>query len=294
MLPVLFNIGPLAIHMYGLMIAVGFLCVLYLSQRDAIARGYSPKVFSDLAFLLLVIGIAGTRVAHIIMFPQEYSWNDPLGWIAVWRGGLVFQGAIPPTLLFTIWYLRRHKVPFWPACDIMFPYVPLGHAFGRIGCFMNGCCYGKPSEVAWAIPARRVPWDTTQTPIGSPAFLDHMSRYSDVTSESHWSHAIHPTQLYESGGLFILFGLMLLLRKQWNPFPGFTMPAYFVLYGILRFIVEMYRGDHNPVRVGAFTDQQVFSLVAAAIGVILFIILWIRARRTTTPSKNPSIPLERH
>jgi len=293
MLPVLFKIGPLAIHTYGLMIAVGFLCVLYLSQRDAIARGYSPKVFSDLAFLLLFIGIAGTRVAHIVMFPQEYSWKDPVGWFAVWRGGLVFQGAIPPTLLFTIWYLRRHRVPFWPACDIMFPYVPLGHAFGRLGCFLNGCCYGKPTDAFWAIPARRWPPDISQPPVGSPGFLDHMSRFSDVTAESHWSHSIHPTQLYESAGLFFLFGLMLLLRKRWNPFAGFTMPAYFVLYGLLRFVVEMYRGDHNPVRVGTFTDQQVFSLAAAAVGVVLFVILWIRSRRISTPAPVSGPSLER-
>ena len=291
MLPVLFKIGPLSIHMYGLMIAIGFLLVLYLSQKDALARGYPPKVFSDLAFLLLVIGIAGTRIAHIAMFPQDYSWKDPIGWFAVWRGGLVFQGAIPPTLIFTIWYLRRHKIPFWPACDMMFPYVPLGHAFGRIGCFMNGCCYGKPTDIAWAIPARRVPWDTSLTPIGSPAFMDHMSRFSDVTAQSHWSHAIHPTQLYESGGLFLLFALMLLMRKYWNPFAGFTMPVYFVLYGILRFIVEEYRGDHNPVRVGALTDQQVFCVVTAAIGVVLFAVLWVRSRKKpeTTPKAAPTL-----
>jgi prolipoprotein diacylglyceryltransferase len=76
----------------------------------------------------------------------------------------------------------------------------------------------------------------------------------------------------------VLFAIMLLLRKKWNPFAGFTMPAYFVLYGVLRFIVEMYRGDHNPVRIGGLTDQQVFALAAAGLGVILFIVLWLRSR----------------
>ncbi len=292
MIPVLFKIGPIAIHSYGLMIAVGFLAGLYFVQRDAVKRGYNPKIFSDLAFILLPLGVAGTRLAHILMFPGEYSWSDPVGWFAVWRGGLVFQGALPPTLLFTVWYLRRHKVPFWPACDIMFPYVPLGHAFGRIGCFLNGCCYGKPTSVAWGIPAHRVPWDTGQPPTGSPAFLEHMGRFSDVTAASHWSHAIHPTQLYESAGLLFLFGVMLLLRKRWNPFAGFTMPVYFVLYGVLRFIVEMYRGDHNPVHVGALTDQQFFALACAAAGVILFAILAIRARRRPQPAGNPRTPLK--
>lgn len=279
MLPTLFEIGPLKIHMYGLMIAVGFLTGLHFVQKDAVKRGMNPKVFSDMGFVLLFIGLAGTRVAHIIMFPEEYSWNDPLGWIAVWNGGLVFQGALPPTLIYAIWYLRRHKVPFWPACDVMMPYLPLGHAFGRLGCFFYGCCYGKPTDMPWGIPARRVPWDVTKPAVGSPAFRDHMSRFSNVTELSHWSHPIHPTQLYEAVGLLCLFGLMLLLRKKWHPFVGFTMPTYFVLYGALRFVVEMYRGDHNPVHMGGLTDQQIFSLGAAAAGVVLFVILWVRSNQ---------------
>ena len=124
--------------------------------------------------------------------------------------------------------------------------------------------------------------------MGSPAFIEHMGRFSDVTAASHWSHAVHPTQLYESAGLFFLFGVMLLLRKHWNPFAGFTMPAYFVLYGVLRFIVEMYRGDHNPVHVGALTDQQFFALACAGAGVLLFVILAIRARRTPPVAPQPT------
>lgn len=286
MLPVLFEIGPLKIHSYGLMIAVGFLAAVYFVRRDAVRRGYDPNVFSDMAYILLPLGILGTRLAHIIMFPEDYSWSDPIGWIAVWRGGLVFQGAIPVVLVFVVWYLRRHQIPFWPAADMLFPYVPLGHAFGRIGCFLNGCCYGKPTDVAWGIPARRVPWDVSQPAIGSPAYLDHLSRFSDVTLQSHWSHAIHPTQLYSSLGLLGIFGLILLLRRYWNPFPGFTMPAYFVLYGVFRFIVEFYRGDHNPVHVFGLTDQQIFSVAFALLGVALYGVLWFRAHaRETAPAE---------
>ena len=91
MFPILFEIGPLKINSYGLMIAVGFLTALFFAQRDAVKRGLPPKVFADMAFILLPLGIAGTRLAHIIMFPEYYSWDDPIGWTAIWRGGPVFR-----------------------------------------------------------------------------------------------------------------------------------------------------------------------------------------------------------
>jgi phosphatidylglycerol:prolipoprotein diacylglycerol transferase len=260
------------------MIAVGFLVATHIGSRYAASRGYNARVFSDTAFGVLLVGFLGTRLAHILMFPEQYSTGDPLGYIAVWRrGGLVFQGAVPPALLFVIWNLRRNRIPFWPAADIMFPYLPLAHAFGRVGCFLYGCCYGLPASVPWAIPARRVPWDVEKSPIGSPAYLDHLNRFSDMTADMHWSHPIHPTQLYEAAGLATIFGLMLLMRKKWHPFDGFLMPMYFILYGLLRFVVEEFRGDHNPVRLLGLSDQQVASLVFATFGVALWGFLWLRS-----------------
>jgi phosphatidylglycerol:prolipoprotein diacylglycerol transferase len=231
-----------------------------------------------MAFGVLIIGFLGTRLMHILMFPEQYSASDPVGYFAVWRrGGLVFQGAIVPALLYVIWNLRRHRIPFWPACDVMFPYVPLAHAFGRMGCFLYGCCYGLPTSVPWAIPARRVPWDVEQPPTGSPAYRDHLDRFSDMTADMHWSHPIHPTQLYEAVGLAAIFGLMLLMRNKWRPFDGFLMPMYFILYGALRFVVEEYRGDHNPVHFLGLSDQQLAAAISVALGLSLLGYLWLRS-----------------
>ena len=278
MFPVLFEIGPLKINSYGLMIAVGFLTGLYFVQRDAVKRGMPPKVFADMAFILLPLGIAGTRLAHIIMYPEFYSWDDPIGWIAIWRGGLVFQGGLPVALAFVYYWFKKHDIPFWKGCDVMFPYLPMAHGFGRVGCFLKGCCYGLPTDVPWAIPARRDPWNLSEPVTGSPAFIEHLSRFSDVTVQSHWSHAIHPTQLYSFAGLLVICGILLVLRRYWNPFTGFTVPAYLILYGSFRFIVEFYRGDHNPVHLFGLSDQQVFSIVFAVFGLGLFAFLRIRAR----------------
>lgn len=278
MYPVLFRIGPIPVNSYGLLIAFGFLTALFFILRDAKKAGIDEKAISDAAFFVLPIGIAGTRILHIVMFPESYSWSDPVGWFAIWRGGLVFQGGPPVALAFIYWFLRRRKVDFWQTCDIAFPYLALAHGLGRLGCFMYGCCYGAPSSVPWAIPFRRVPWDTALVATGSPAFLDHLRRFSDMSADSHWSHAVHPTQLYSFVGLLTICGIMLFLRKHWHPYIGFTMPVYFVVYGVFRFIVEFFRGDHNPSHMLGLSDQQLFSATFALAGVVLFFILQTRLK----------------
>lgn len=273
MLPILFKIGPVPIHSYGLMIATGFLTALFFVQRDVRKAGLDPKVFADGAFWVLLLGVAGTRLMHIILYPQFYSWSDPIGWISVWKGGLVFHGALPPALIFSILYLRKHNLTLMGSADFIFPYLPMAHAIGRLGCFLNGCCYGKTSEVPWAVQFRRVPWDLDQSPSGSPVYLDHLRRFSDVSLSDHWSHAVHPTQIYSALGLISICLFLLFLRSRWKPFEGFTMAAYFALYGVHRFIVEFFRGDHNPVHFASISDQQTFSIVLAVFGVGLFVFL---------------------
>ena len=101
--------------------------------------------------------------------------------------------------------------------------------------------------------------------------------------ESHWSHPIHPTQLYSFAGLLAICAILLALRRYWNPFPGFTVPAYLVLYGAFRFVVEFYRGDHNPVHMLGLSDQQLFSLAFALLGAGLFVFLKMRAQPGPAP-----------
>ena len=274
MLPQLFKIGPVPINSYGLMIAIGFLVGLFLVLRTARKWGMNDKVLADAAFFVLPIGILGCRLLHIILFPSAYSWDDPLGWIAVWRGGLVFQGGPPAGILFLWWYLPRHGVSFWRTVDAATPFLPLAHGFGRLGCFLNGCCYGKPSDAPWAIAFPRIPRDTSLPVMGSRVYEDHLRRFSDLSPDVHlWSHPVHPTQLYEFAGLMALCGFLLLLRKKWYPYVGFQLPIYLIGYGVLRFIVEMYRGDHNPTHFLGLTDQQFFSVVFAILGVVLYFVL---------------------
>jgi len=272
--PVLFEIGPLTLHTYGLMIALGYLLAVFLMQREARRVGQDPQLIGELAIWSLFLGVLGTRLAHIILFPQSYSWSDPIGWINVMQGGLVFQGAIPAVMLYAFFALRRRKQAFWPVSDVVFPFLALGQAFGRVGCFFYGCCYGRRSDdLAWGL----------RFPPGSPAHYDHAHYHSDFPAGALASFPVHPTQLYSVGALLLIFGIMWLIRMRFRPFVGWAMPTYFMLYGVKRFIIEAYRGDGNPTRLGfgLITDQQVFSLVMLAAGVALFFYLRARAQRQT-------------
>jgi len=274
MYPTLLKIGPITLHSYGLMIALGFLAALYGTQRDAQKRGINPQTIQSMAFWALLAGLAGTRLLHIVMFPGGYSWRDPIGWIAIWRGGLVFQGALPVAGIYVYLACRHYKVPFWRIVDCVMPYIPLAHALGRVGCFLNGCCYGARTDLPWGVCFPRVPWDFAEPAKGSPAYLDHCQRYSELSmTHDHWSYAVHPTQLYGVAGLLFLCGILLLWRNRRPLFDGFTMPIYFMLYAVGRFWVEFFRGDHNPTVFEAISQQQLFSIFYFAFGAGLFWVL---------------------
>ncbi|HOZ49503.1 MAG TPA: prolipoprotein diacylglyceryl transferase [Candidatus Hydrogenedentes bacterium] len=256
------------------MIAVGFLTALFLSQREAARRGMDPQRITEMWFWALLLGIAGTRVLHIVMFPSAYSLRDPMGWIALWRGGLVFQGALPTSILYIWYHCRKRGTPFMEVADIVTPYLPLAHAFGRIGCFLNGCCYGVRTDLPWGIPFRRVPWDLSKPPTGSPCYLDHCQRFAELSLKTdHWSYPVHPTQLYSAAMLTGICLLLLYIRKRHNPYPGAVLPLYFVFYGVGRFGMEFLRGDHNPTHFGVLSDQQIISVLLVIAGMAAFLVL---------------------
>jgi len=274
MYPVILDLGVLQLHTYGLMIAIGFLTAVYFMSRDAERVGVNGAEFSEMAFWGLLVGIIGTRLAHIFMFPQFYSWSDPVGWIALWRGGLVFQGAIPVVFIYAYLVLRWRKIPFWKVPDFVFPYIPVAQAFGRMGCLFYGCCYGmRADNLPWAI----------RFPAGSPAYHAHAALAPDVLGPD-WSLPIHPTQLYSVLLLSIIAGLLLMARRYIN-IQGITLPLYLILYGTKRVIVEFFRGDGNPTELagGVLSDQQVFSIWMIVAGVIILFFVVKRKQPSESP-----------
>lgn len=283
MYPVLFRIGPLPIHAYGAMLAAGFLVGLYFCRRDARKFGIDPDIISDGAFWVLLLALIGTRVLFILMFPDGFSWSNPVGWFAIWEGGLVFQGAIPPALIFIWYWTRRHKLGFWNTLDLAAPWAALGHAIGRIGCFLNGCCYGSRTDLFLGMAFPRVPFDLTQPARGCPVYLDHVGQHGLDAATELWSYHVHPTQLYSSFGLLALCVTLLTLRKHCRPFQGSTVALYFVFYGVGRFLIEMLRADHNPVHLFGLTDQQLMCLAAIILGIAIWVVLY-RIKRSKVNS----------
>jgi phosphatidylglycerol:prolipoprotein diacylglycerol transferase len=236
--PDLFSIGPITIHTYGVMVAIGFLLGIGLALRQARKEGIPPEKISDLSFYLLLAAIIGSRIFYILLNPQPYIKN-PVAILKIWEGGLVFYGGLIFAVITGVIYIKRHNLSLWQIADIFAPSIAVGHAIGRLGCFFAGCCHGRPADLPWAVT------------------------FTDPHSLAPLGMALHPTQLYEAGGEFINFLILLLLRKR-QTFRGEVFWSYVILYSILRFFVEFFRGDAAR---GMLTQEL---SVAQAISIVMF------------------------
>ena len=218
MYPVLIKIGPLTIHTYGFLIAVGFLVALWLAVRQAKKAGVSEEKIIDLAFYCLIAAIIGSRLLFILTNLSYYI-GHPVDMLKIWEGGLVFYGGLIFAVPTALWIIKRAGLPMWRTFDIFAPSVAIGHAIGRLGCFCAGCCYGRPAEgLPWAVIFR------------------------DPNSLAIRGVPLHPSQIYESAGEFLNFMLLIMIRRR-QSFDGQIFFLYIMNYSIIRTIVEMFRGD---------------------------------------------------
>ncbi len=249
----LVKLGEIKLHTYGVMLSTGFLTGIALAVREARRQGENAEHILDLSFWILISAIVGSRVLYIIVTWHEYK-NDLGKLFRVWEGGLVFYGGLIAAVLTSWWYVRKHNLRFWKIADIMIPSVSLGQSFGRLGCFSAGCCFGKASSLPWAVTFTQG-LATRNTPL-------------------------HPTQLYESFGDLTLFFILVMVRSR-KKFHGQVLIAYLLLYPLLRFTVELFRGD--KIRGYAFemdlikslpgpeilTSSQIVSIALFALGLFL-------------------------
>ncbi|HUI08487.1 MAG TPA: prolipoprotein diacylglyceryl transferase [Verrucomicrobiae bacterium] len=243
--PDFIRIGSLDIRTYGVFVALGFLVGLWVAARRAPSEGIKPERVTDLGVWLVVSGMVGGKLFHIIFF-----WNE---FIAGWRAeglrslreGFVFYGGFIVATLTAVGYARMKRLPLAKLADVLAPSIALGHAFGRLGCFFNGCCYGKPCSLPWAVT-----FPPPHVMAGIP---------------------VHPTELYEVlGNLAIFTGLTAIYRRKW--FDGQIWWLYVLSYGVLRFVVEFFRGDYETYYFGVFTIAHFFAgamVVLALIGLRL-------------------------
>ncbi|MBP7829126.1 MAG: prolipoprotein diacylglyceryl transferase [Kiritimatiellae bacterium] len=236
--PVCFTIGSRPIYWYGVLTALGFLGAVthwnWLGRKQQRPPGFG----SELAFWIMLAGIVGSRAAYVFSELEEFRGR----WLAVVRidqGGLIFYGGFLGAIA-AVWFLaRRRGEAFWSLSDFTISALPLGHAFGRIGCFMNGCCYGRPSALPWACPSH----DALR----------------------------HPTQLYEAAAnLAIYIALLVLLRREGaEARPGRITGLYLMTYPAVRFAVEFLRGDPR-MRWAGLSVAQWLSLAMILLGAALW------------------------
>lgn len=237
----------LPLHSYGLMIAIGFLVGISVVKKLSVRNSMDPEQIADLSFWLLMTGFLGARVLFIIT-RMDYFLSNPLDVFKVWEGGLVFFGGLITATAYAFWFFRKHRLSVWKMIDVLSPGVVVAHAFGRIGCLAAGCCYGRPTGQPWGIRLE-----------------------SELVEASLRGIPLHPTQLYESSALFILFGGLMFISKN-KRFDGQVGLTYFMLYPIIRSIIEIFRGDtvRGFVIDGILSTSQFISiLVFVAAGVML-------------------------
>lgn len=253
--PDLFRIGPITIHTYGVMVAIGFLLGMGLALRQARKEGIPSERISDLSFYLLLAAIIGSRVFYILLNPGPYIKN-PLAIFKIWEGGLVFYGGLILAVITGMIYIKRHGLHLWQIADIFAPSIAIGHAIGRLGCFFAGCCHGRPAQVPWAVT------------------------FTDPHSLAPLGIPLHPTQLYESAGEFVIFLILILLRKR-QAFRGELFWTYVMLYSILRFSVEFFRGDAaRGMLAEGLSLAQAISVIMFFIAVGFMTFLRSRGRET--------------
>lgn len=250
------QLGGLSIHWYGVLVALGFLAGLWTASRRGLRDGVAAEKIIDLGPWLMLGTIVGARTLYVISY-WDTLFADPLFPRAPWteifmvqRGGLVFYGGLIGASLAGLIYVWIKKLPLWKLADTLAPSIALGHAIGRIGCLMNGCCYGRACDLPWAI---RFPKGHETYPQG-----------------------VHPTQIYESLLNFALYAALawLFRRKKFN---GQVFATYLVCYALLRTLVESFRGDYPVYYLrGMVTPAQLVSVGILAVGLLLF---WKLPRR---------------
>lgn len=214
--PILFELFGLKLYAYGLLIGLGIAVgVGYITHRANKELNISPDLMNNLAIYLVVASVIGGKFLLFFENPTKYM-NKPS--LLVSGSGFVFYGSLLCCFGVLYWFIKKHKIAYKPFLDLIAITTCIVHAFGRLGCFMAGCCYGKP--------------------------LDHFPAvtYTNPLSSAPLHCGLHPTQLYECFAITLVL-IVLLLVKQKRAFHGQLFALYLMLYPIVRFVIEYYRGD---------------------------------------------------
>ena len=257
MYPILFHVGDISIHTYGALGALGFLTVAFIAILRGRAIGISPDVVADLVFWTALVALVGSRLLYVYQNPDGIE--DVFDVFNFRLGGLVFYGALLSGIPFATGWMLWKKLPLLATWDVFATAIPIGHGITRVGCFMAGCCWGRPTDGALGV------------------------QYTHPAAVAPADIVVHPVQLYEATMLMVI-GLFLHLVYARKRFDGIVLGLYLLIYAAGRTITELFRGDAArgfflPDLMGETLSysQGISGLVATA-GLVVLLVGW---RRTT-------------
>lgn len=312
----------LTIKSYGLMLVIGFLLAVYIIRRLSRNITPDPQLITNAALYSLIAGVVGSRIFYVVHYFDQFR-GDLLSVFAIWKGGLELLGGVILAITVIILYLQYHKLPIRQYLDILAIGLLIALAFGRIGCFLNGCCYGKPTKCPvavkfpYAAPAYRSQVSSDLARNRQMPYLELPEDFFLIASDNgSWSRqlkpfdeltweqkvlvksgpfqclSVYPTQLYSSAGAlfcgFILFGFWRRMQNSPQPSTGFIRPGsifglMFLVYGLFRFFIEFLRDD-NPFEFDKLTVSQNISAVMIILGIVLlFIFSKIKPKNISSP-----------
>jgi len=272
--PILFQIGSYPVHTFGFCMGSGFLVGILYSIRQARIWGVDPDKIFNTCFWVMVSGVLGSRLMYIgidLAYKRgqsEFMTLNPIKILALWEGGLVWYGGMILASIVALSYARAVRLPVWTTADILAPATFMGLAIGRVGCLMAGDDFGKPTTVPWAIV-----FHNPEALVYPPSLI---------------GQPLHPTQVYmEAKSFFVAFvGHLLLRRKR---FDGQVMGVSFMIYAVLRYIVEIYRGDSDRGWI-PWTHQTLSTSQGVGIAVFAVGLLILGSRRRAMPAINLDRP----
>ena len=266
MYPELFRIGNFPVHTYGVFLALAFLCAILLTVHLAKRDGLPSQRIYDLCLWMLLAALIGSKV--LMLFTEAEYRENPLQLISLdfLRSGGVFYGGLLGAILSGYFLMKRYRLPWWTTADACAPGIALGNFFGRQGCFAAGCCWGKPTSLPWGMKFSELGHAITGVPI-----------------DAH----LHPTQLYESFSMLLVFLFLLWLHKR-RSFKGQAILFYALLYSVIRFLIEFVRDDPRGDIFGltsatGLSTSQIISLVVGVCALVLIVVRW---RKANLPAKS--------
>jgi phosphatidylglycerol---prolipoprotein diacylglyceryl transferase len=247
MYPLLFNVGPIPVYGYGVMLALAFSLGALALLRQSREAGFPEEKVLNLIIIIFFSAMLGSRLVYILAWEMQGVLRNPLLILDFGGGGLSFHGGFFFAALAGGGYVLYSRLPLGRVADMTAPYIALGYGITRVGCFLKGCCYGRVSQVPWALPI------SLQDPV-----------------------LRHPTQLYGVlAGLCIYAILRVLEKRSPNFFPGFLLLALTALYSIYRFALEFFRQE-EPVFFRVLTLGQFISVGMLVLSLALIYYFWRR------------------